>query len=156
MFKYSTIIYTKEGMCMQVQAINNQSFGGNTKEAGSKRRANIDAAIALSDNDLRRVAYYQACLQTNEEKHNKINKIAILSLPVIAAARDAILSRGNDVKLFTGKIVSSPAARALAGGKTFAIWVFFVFRRKITKIQTLCKRTALYGTGCFICLSCRS
>ena len=122
MFKYSTIIYTKEGMCMQVQAINNQSFGGNTKEAGSKRRANIDAAIALSDNDLRRAAYYQACLQTNEEKHNKINKIAILSLPVIAAARDAILSRGNDVKLFTGKIVSSPAARALAGGKTFAIW----------------------------------
>ena len=122
MFKYSTIIYTKEGMCMQVQAINNQSFSGNTKEAGSKRRANIDAAIALSDNDLRRAAYYQACLQTNEEKHNKINKIAILSLPVIAAALDAILSRGNDVKLFTGKIVSSPAARALAGGKTFAIW----------------------------------
>ena len=128
-------------MCMQVQAINNQSFSGNTKQAGSKRRANIDAAIALSDNDLRRVAYYQACLQTNEEKHNKINKIAILSLPVIAAARDAILSRGNDVKLFTGKIVSSPAARALAGGKTCIIADTIHFSNKVANAQALIKQS---------------
>ena len=72
MFKYSTII-EKRRMCvhMQVQAVNNQAFGQvASKEVGSNRRANIDAAIAIKDNDLRRFAYYQACLQTDEEKHN--------------------------------------------------------------------------------------
>ena len=121
-FKYGTIIYTKEGMCMQVQAINNQSFSGNPREAGSKRRANIDAAIALSDSDLRRAAFYQACLQTDEEKHNKIDRAAILSLPVIAAARDSILSRGQDVKFFNGVLYSSPAARVITGLKTLGRW----------------------------------
>lgn len=109
---------------MQVQAVNNQAFGQvASKEVGSNRRANIDAAIAIKDNDLRRFAYYQACLQTDEEKHNKIDRAAILSLPVIAAARDTILSRGKDVKLFNGKIVSSPAARVLAGAKTLGGWI---------------------------------
>ena len=105
-------------MYIQLQAINSQSFTAATasKEQGSKRRANIDAAIALSDNDLRRAAFYMASMQTDDKKHERINSVAINSLPVVAAVRDTLLSRGYAAPFLNGAIPSSPAARALTGG----------------------------------------
>ena len=110
---------------MQVQKINNQTFTSETavsKEKGGKRRANIDAAIALSDNDLKKFAYHKACVQTDEKKHNNINNAIILSLPVVAAVRDSLLTRGNSVKVLGKQIKSGPAARALTGAKTLGKW----------------------------------
>lgn len=110
---------------MQVQKINNQTFTSETavsKEKGGKRRANIDAAIALSDNDLKKFAYQKACIQTDEKKHNKLNKVIVLSLPVAAAVRDTLLTRGNPVQVLGKQIKSGPAARALTGAKTLGKW----------------------------------
>ena len=113
-------------MCvMRVNAINEQSFGNGartSKEVGSHRRANVDAALALSDNDLKKIAYYQACLQTNEDKHRKINNLSIAALPVVAAVRDTVLTRGNGLDLFGGKLMPGTATRLLTGTKTFAKW----------------------------------
>ncbi len=110
---------------MQIQAINNQSFGQGaqgSKAQGAKRRANIDAAISLPDKDLRAFAYYQACVQTNDEKHRKLNNAAILSLPIVAAVRDTVLTRGEPVKLLGGAIMPGSAARVITGAKTLGRW----------------------------------
>lgn len=109
---------------MQVQAVNNQTFGkgaAGSKEIGSKRRQNIDAAIALSDNDLKRFAYYQACIQTNEDKHRKLNNMAVASLPVVAAVRDAVITEPF-IPVLGFKLAASPATRLFNGAKTFLKW----------------------------------
>ena len=110
---------------MQVNAISDQSFGTGaraSKELGSRRRENIDAALALSDNDLKKIAYYQACMQTNEDKHRKINNLSIAALPVVAAVRDTVLSRGQGLNLLGGKLMPGTATRLLTGAKTFGKW----------------------------------
>lgn len=112
-------------LIMQIQAINNQSFGQGaqgSKESGAKRRANIDAAISIPDSDLKAFAYYQACVQTDDDKHRKINNAAIMSLPVVAAVRDTVLTRGEPVKLLGSKIMPGAAARVITGAKTLGRW----------------------------------
>jgi len=109
---------------MEIQAINNQTFGrGSTasREHGSKRRENIDAVLALSDNELKQAAYGLACLQTDERKHININNAALLSLPVVAGIGDAIMTRGKAFNML-GKQITGTAARVLTGAKTFARW----------------------------------
>ena len=110
---------------MHIQKINNQTFTSGTavsKERGGNRRANIDEFIVLSDKDLKKFAYHKACVQTDEKKHNNINNAIILSLPVVAAVRDSLLTRGNSVKVLGKQIKSGPAARALTGAKTLCKW----------------------------------
>ena len=115
----------KEGVYfMEIQAISNQAFGAGatgSREKGSKRRENIDKVLSLSDNDLRRLAYMKARVDTNDRKQRNVIRAAWMSVPLVAAVSDAVLSRGNSVKVL-GKEIKGTAARALTGAKGFTKW----------------------------------
>lgn len=105
---------------MQIQKINNQTFTSGSVDKDNLKHANIIAE--LSDNDLKKLSYYKAAIQTDDKKHQKINNAIILTLPVVAALKDTVLSRGNAFAIFGKQIKSSPAARVLTGAKTLGKW----------------------------------
>ncbi len=105
---------------MQIQALNNASFGhvANHQEA---QRQFEDAVLSLNERDIRTISLIDASQKVNDKGYRRRHNALLLSLPVLYGARDALFT---DVKdgLFNGKL-KGPAARAAVGGATAAGWL---------------------------------
>ncbi len=126
-----------EGVCMQIQAINNNLEFGKSKARKAREaeeRRQEDAILALNDAQIRAIATTSAAIQTNDKKHQKITAGLIASIPVLCGINSALASRGMDGKMVAkelaetdpkgittkffktvGKNLKGPAARVAVG-----------------------------------------
>ncbi len=105
-----------EGVCMQVQAINNNVDFGKSRARKAREayiRQQEDLVLSLSDNDARLLATEAAKLQTNDKKHQNITTGLIASLPVIVGIQNAIGTRG-----MSGKAIAKELAEEAPKGLT--------------------------------------
>lgn len=132
-----------EGVCMQIQAINNNLEFGKSKARKAREaaiRQQEDLVLSLPDEDIHFLAREAAKMQTNDKKHQNITNGLIASIPLAiglqdafatcgmngkqmaeAAIEDAAKFGGKDKSVTTkffntvGKNLKGPAARVAAG-----------------------------------------
>ena len=126
-----------EGVCMQIQAINNNVDFGKSKARKAREaaiRRQEDMILSLNDSQIQLLSTEMAKIQTNDKKHQNITNGLIASLPVIVGLQSAVGSRGMDGKTIArslaeeapkdittkffkniGKNLKGPAARVAVG-----------------------------------------
>lgn len=96
-----------EGVCMQIQAINNNLEFGKSKARKAREaaiRQQEDAILMLNDNQIRAIARESAAIQTNDKKHQRISAGLIATVPVLCGLADAIATRGMDGKMMAKEL----------------------------------------------------
>lgn len=126
-----------EGVCMQIQAVNNNVEFGKSKARKAREaaiRRQEDMVLSLKDKEIMALSTELAKVQTNDKKHQNITTGLIASLPILAGIQSAIGSRGMDGKAVAktlaedapknittkffkniGKNLKGPAARVAVG-----------------------------------------
>jgi len=96
-----------EGVCMQIQAINNNLEFGKSKARKAREaaiRQQEDAILSLNDNQIRAIARESAAIQTNDKKHQKISNGLIAAIPVLCGINSALATRGMDGKMMAKEL----------------------------------------------------
>ncbi len=105
-----------EGVCMQIQALNNnlefgKSHARKAREAAARRQE--DAILRLNDNQIRDIAVASAAIQTDDKKHRRITTGLIASIPVLCGINSAMAARGMDGKMI-GKELAEGSPKGIA------------------------------------------
>ena len=111
---------------MQVQTFNNNSFQARQNSdlsgynARRNPRHNIDAVIALDDNQVKQIAYDVTLKTSEDKKHKKLSNLMFASIPMVAGLSTAILAPAKS-RVIT-KEMTGVAARLLNGAKVATSW----------------------------------
>ena len=90
-----------EGVCMQIQAINNNvNFGKSRARRAyeAQQRQMQNDILALDDSDIKAISKSCAEIQTDDKKQKRIITALGLSVPVLEGVRHAVFSRGMSGK----------------------------------------------------------
>lgn len=111
---------------MNIHSVDNQNFTSQ-RERGIIRynpprnlRQNIDTVINLDDNSVKKLAYINTVNKVEDDKHKKITKLLLASVPFVAGVSEALIAPAKS-KVLT-KDITGTAARLLNGAKATAGW----------------------------------